>query len=179
MLLLLKSAWTSRFLHFANRAASIDFTVAKSTYLLEKKRFPTISREQVQKTQTHAKNKDLKKHQTKLISHAFFKSSSSCFSRAVLAAYSRRNSYSCTHIIPSWHRWYVHHAGNLRIQHVTNNKRKHANLEPSLTATQHSSSSLFHLPQSDQTFYLLSMSIAVFYLHCARKRYKIISQGLW
>ena len=50
-------------------------------------------------------------------------------------------------------------------------------LKPSPTATLHSSSSLFHLPQSDQMFYLLSMSITLFYLHSARKHCK--NMGIW
>ena len=48
-------------------------------------------------------------------------------------------------------------------------------LEPSPTATQHSSSSLVHLPQSDQAFYLPSMLITLLYLHSARKHYKSMS----
>ena len=68
---------------------------------------------------------------------------------------------------------YVHHAGNLSMP--TSNKHKMKALEPSPTATLHSSSSLFHLPQSDHTFYLLSMSITLFYLHSARKHYKNMS----
>ena len=60
----------------------------------------------------------------------------------------------------------------------TNNKQTKENmkaLKPSPTATLHSSSSLFHLPQSDQMFYLLSMSITLFYLHSARKHCKNMS----
>ena len=68
---------------------------------------------------------------------------------------------------------YVHHAGNLGMP--TSNKQKMKALKPSLTARLHSSSSLFHLPQSDHTFYLLSMSITLFYLHSARKHYKKMS----
>ena len=64
----------------------------------------------------------------------------------------------------------AHHSGNLSMPHATKKK-----LEPSPTATLHSSSSLFHLPQSDHTFYLLSMSITLFYLHSARKHYKKMS----
>ena len=67
---------------------------------------------------------------------------------------------------------YVHHAGNLSMPQTTKKVRV---LEPSLTATLHSSSSLFHLPQSDQMFYLLSMSITLFYLHSARKHCKNMS----
>ena len=62
--------------------------------------------------------------------------------------------------------------GNLSMPHAT---KKVKVLEPSLTATLHSSSSLFHLPQSDHTIYLLSMSITLFYLHSARKHYKNMS----
>ena len=60
--------------------------------------------------------------------------------------------------------------GNLSMPHATKKV-----LEPSPTATLHSSSSLFHLPQSDHTFYLLSMSITLLYLHSARKHYKNMS----
>ena len=65
---------------------------------------------------------------------------------------------------------YVHHAGNLGMPHA-----KKKVLEPSPTARLHSSSSLFHLPQSDQMFYLLSMLITLLYLHSARKHYKNMS----
>ena len=129
----------------------------------EKKRCPTISRDQIQQTQTHTKNKNL--------CHAFFKSSSSCFSRAVLAACRRSNSYKLQsyHTMMAW-LICVHHAGNLGMPHATKKV-----LEPSPTARLHSSSSLFHLPQSDEMLYLLSMLITLFYLHSARKHYKNMS----
>ena len=88
-----------------------------------KKRFPTISRDQIQKGKHIQRTKTLKhrkKMKKKLISHAFFKSSSSCFSRAVLAAYRRSNLYKLQahHTIMAW-LICVHSAGYLSMSHAT------------------------------------------------------------
>ena len=77
----------------ANRAASRNFSLAKSTRLLWKKDFLQFQEIRFNKIKHIQRTKTLKTSEKKLISHAFFKSSSSCFSRAVLAACRRSNLY--------------------------------------------------------------------------------------
>ena len=100
----------------ANRAASRNFSVDRSTHLLWKQKSYNFKRSDSTKIKhiPHTKNKHFKN-----ISHAFFKSSSSCFSRAVLAACRRSNLYKSKayHTIMA-SLIYVHHAGNLGMPHA-------------------------------------------------------------
>ena len=133
-----------------------------------------MSRDQVQQTQTHTKNENFQKHPKKLISHAFFKSSSSCFSRAVLAAYGLSNLYKLQahHTIMAW--LICVHALAILACHTPKKKWKLWSLLRLQRCIQ-----VLHfficLNQTDHAFYLLSMSITLFYLHSARKHYKNMS----
>ena len=74
-------------------------------------RIPTVSRDQIQKNQTHTKNKNLKKHRKKWKTNSSATPSSSLPQAAFQGRFWRpagaATYTSCKHIIPSWHGWYV------------------------------------------------------------------------